>query len=362
VFGPTSLWDKWFDSTEPRDAEYHSQKTVDPISRMKIVARKGGLKGKGYRSATKGPAIESNDSPDSEYFDGYLTAFAIEQLKAKSDKPFFITLGYRKPHLPFVAPKKYWDLYERENIALPDNYFLPENSPKIAHSTWGELRSYPNMPAKGPLDDKKAKELIHGYYACVSFVDTQIGRVLATLKSEGLDKNTVVILWSDHGWKLGEHAMWAKHTNYEIDTRVPLIMRFPTNENGGSSTKRLVELIDLFPTVCELANVATPEQCEGKSLLPIIQNPNVEIKNEFALSQYKRKRKKGGDIIGYSVRNSTGRFTDWINRETGKSHFREYYDHQTDPNENLNAIDRLSSGEIEAYSRLIENALKKSTK
>jgi iduronate 2-sulfatase len=257
--------------------------------------------------------------------------------------------------LPFVAPKKYWDLYDREAMGLPENYFLPEGAPELALSTWGELRAYSDIPKEGPVSDEKAIELAHGYYASVSFVDAQIGRLLDALEEEGLAEDTVVVLWSDHGWKLGEHAMWCKHTNFELDARVPLIVRMPEGEADGGSREALVELIDLYPTLCELAGLAVPDRCEGESLVPLLRDAEAPWRGH-ALSQYKRPRQTGGDIMGYSVKVPEGRYTEWINEDTMEPVAIEFYDHVKDPQENRNAYGDLGKKEAKALSKTIKKA------
>lgn len=353
-------WDDWVDmENASKVTEYHLDDIVADIQSRVAAAKSKGMKGKAARQYTKGPAVEAADRPDTEFHDAAMTQIAIEKLKSVGEKPFFMTVGYRKPHLPFVAPKSYWDLYDREQINLPKNYFPPEGAPQLAMSTWGEMRAYSDIPAKGPVADEKAKELIHGYYACVSFVDAQIGLLLDALETEGLDQNTLVVLWSDHGWKLGEHAMWCKHTNFEIDARVPLIVRLPGDAQANRTTDAMVELVDLYPTICQFAGVTIPDQCEGKSLLPILRNEPSDQWRTHALSQFKRSRKTGGDIIGYSLKVSDGRYTEWINRESGKTKAVEFYDHQTDPNENKNAYQKLTQEESRSLSERLHDAINK---
>jgi arylsulfatase A-like enzyme len=183
----------------------------------------------------RGPAIECADRPDSDYPDAEIADKCIEDMRrlAKADKPFFLATGFWKPHLPFAAPKKYWDLYDREKIDLADNPFAPKGAPRQALHRWGELRGgYTDIPSKGPLSDDKARELIHGYYACVSFIDAQIGRLMAELKRQGLADNTLVVLWGDHGWNLGEHGLWCKHCNFETSLHSPLILAGPGVPEG----------------------------------------------------------------------------------------------------------------------------------
>ncbi len=350
-------WDEWIDvKTVSPTPEYHLDDLVAELERKEEEASEKHLKGKKLRQYVKGPSLEAADRPDANYHDGAMTDLAIGKLKERKDRPFFMTVGYKKPHLPFIAPKTYWGLYDRDTITLPDNYFLPEGAPQIALMTWGELRAYSDIPKQGPVSNEKALELIHGYRACVSFVDAQIGRLLAALDEEGLAENTVVVLWSDHGWKLGEHAMWCKHTNFEIDARVPLIIRMP-GMTGNRHTEAMVELIDLYPTLCAMAGIEAPDRCEGDNLLPLLQDPNAEGDTQ-ALSQYKRSRQRGGDIIGYSIKVPEGRYTEWINVETDEKVATEYYDHAKDPDENRNAYADLSDEQVSSLSKTIQTARK----
>ncbi len=214
-----------------------------PENKAIVAHRKAAVAGQKFDTpsaaynARTGPAYECAEVPDDTYSDGVIADRAISILREVQHQPFFLAVGFLKPHLPFIAPKKYWDLYQREVIPPALNPFPPRDTPKIALSNWGELRAYSDMPSVGPLTENQARTLKHGYYACVSYVDTQIGRVLDELDSLGLRERTVVILWGDHGWKLGEHAMWCKHTNFENDTRAPLICSMPGQHAAGRRTK-----------------------------------------------------------------------------------------------------------------------------
>lgn len=355
-------WSEWIDVKDAKNVKtYHLESTRVVLDEREAEAKSKGLKGKAKRHFLKGPSVEAADRPDAEYEDGAMTQIAIEKIKsskAHGGKPFFMTVGFRKPHLPLIAPKKYWDLYNRSDIKLPENYFLPKDAPKLALSTWGELRAYSDIPQSGPLSGDKAIDLIHGYYASVSFVDAQIGLLLDAIKAEGLDENTLVVLWSDHGWKLGEHAMWCKHTNFEIDARVPLIIRTPASANSNQTSDAMVELVDLYPTLCEFAGTSIPEQCEGKSLVPLLRQQKDVQWREHAMSQFKRTRKKGGDIVGYSIRLPKGRYTEWINSQTGKIRASEYYNHENDPDENHNVYAELSKDESTALSKRLRETIK----
>lgn len=343
-----SEWSQWIDTYNMAAVNgYQSPATLERIAALEKEAKAKGLKGQAYRKYTKGPAYESADAPDNAYHDGAMTDLAIEAFKASRDAPFFMVVGYKKPHLPFVAPKKYWDLYDYEGLTLPDNYYTPKGAPGIAQMTWGELRSYSGIPAKGPVSDEVGRKLIQGYYASVSFVDAQVGRLMAALEAEGLADNTIVVLWGDHGWKLGEHAMWCKHTNYEIDAHVPFLIKAPGQGFQSGSTDALVELLDLYPTLCDLTDVPTPSQCEGTSLTALLRDPSSEW-NELAYTQYPR----WGGVMGYSVKSDDGRYTEWVKEDLGKVVAREYYDHQLDLSENTNRADEA------AYASVIESLSK----
>lgn len=280
-----------------------------------------------------GPAFEVGDVSDNAYADGRNTDSAIKLLKqlSKDDKPFFLALGYVKPHLPFNAPKKYWNMYDPATIEVPAHKSAPENSPKQASTTWGELRAYSDIPKKGELSDTQARNLIHGYRACVSYIDSQIGRVMDELEKLGLDKNTIIVLWGDHGFKLGDYGQWAKHTNFEIDTRVPLIISAPGKRTKGKKTKALVELVDLYPTLAELAGLPQPEHVQGKSLVPLMENPDLPWKNAV-FSQYPR-----GQLMGYSMRTERYRYTRWQKKDNPDQILAvELYDLEKDPKALLN--------------------------
>jgi len=284
------------------------------------------------RNNGAGPAFERADLPDNAYPDGKIAEKAIETLREIKDKPFFLAIGFFKPHLPFNAPKKYWDLYQRSDFKLPTRQTAPDNAPTLASTGWGELRSYADIPAKGSLPDEQARELIHGYHACVSYTDAQIGKVLDELKRLGLDKNTIVVLWGDHGWKLGDYGQWCKHTNFEIDTRVPLIVRVPGMKTAGQKTKALVEFVDLYPFLCDVAGLPKPAHLQGKSFAPLLGKPG-QVWQESALSQYPR----GNDIMGYSLRTDRYRFTRWL-KSDGTVVATELYDLQKDPNSTKNVV------------------------
>ncbi len=245
--------------------------------------------------------------------DAMIATHAVQRLKALKDSTFFMAIGFIKPHLPFVAPEKYWALYDRDKIEIPPAK-PPKGMPSVALHEFGELRKYHDIPARGLLNEVKSRNLIHGYYASVSFIDAQLGRILDALKENGLENNTIVVLWGDHGWKLGDYGSWCKHTNFEIDTRAPLMIKVPDMQQKGIKTEALAEFIDVYPTLCELAGLPPPEHLQGKSLVPVIEDPDSEVKN-VAFSQYPRGKSLGYDmkseIMGYSIRSGQFRFTRW---------------------------------------------------
>ncbi len=283
-----------------------------------------------------GPPFEAADVPDNAYFDGMIADKGISDLRRleKMDRPFFLALGFLKPHLPFNAPKRYWDLYKREEIDLADNPFRPKGAPDAALHNWGELRAYHGIPKKGPLSDEMARTLVHGYYACVSYTDAQIGRVLIELGRLGLRDNTVVILWGDHGWNLGEHGLWCKHCNFETSLHSPLLVRAPAIK-AGVRTNALTEYLDIYPSLCELCNLPLPGHLEGKSFVPLLKNPNLLWK-EAVFSRYFR---------GDSVKTDRYRYTEW-RRKDGKMYARMLYDHSVDWVENVNISERPENKEL----------------
>jgi len=287
----------------------------------------------------RGPAFEGADVPDNTFQDGKVAELAVSTLRdlSKKPEPFFLAVGFIKPHLPFVSPKKYWDLYDPAKIQLAPNKFRPKDAPDYAILPGGELRNYHGIP-EGSIPDDLARQLKHGYYAAVSYMDAQVGMVLDELDRLGLRKNTIVILWGDHGWKLGEHDAWCKHSNCENDTNTPLIISVPGMKNAGGRTDGLVEFVDIYPTLSELAGLGLPKHLEGTSFKPLLDDPNRPWK-PAVFSQYPRNAGKsgGGALMGYSMRTDRYRFTVWVGRnDHTKVDAIELYDHQTDPQENTN--------------------------
>ncbi|HIJ53587.1 MAG TPA: sulfatase [Planctomycetes bacterium] len=292
----------------------------------------------------KGPAFESADVTDNAYFDGMIADKGISDVRRmkKNDKPFFLALGFFKPHLPFNAPKRYWDLYKREKIDLADNPFRPKGAPDAALHNWGELRAYEGIPKKGRLPNGLARTLIHGYYACVSYTDAQIGRVLAELDRLGLRRNTIVVLWGDHGWNLGEHGLWCKHCNFETSLHSPLIVTAP-GIKPGLETNALTEYLDIFPSLSEMCNLPLPAHLQGKSFAPLMKKPN-RLWKKAVFSRY---------FNGDSVKTDRYRYTEW-RRKDGKVYARMLYDHSTDPHENVNISELPPNKEVvEKLSKML---------
>ncbi len=277
---------------------------------------------------------------DNTFIDGQVAELAVETLKelAQRDGPFFLAVGFAKPHLPFVSPKKYWDLYDPASISLAPNRFRPRGAPDYAIVPGGELRNYFGIP-KESIEDDLARQLKHGYYAAISYMDAQLGRVLDELDRLDLARNTIVVVWGDHGWKLGEHDAWCKHSNCENDTNAPLLLSAPEMEHAGARSDALVEFVDIYPTLAELAGLPLPAHLEGTSFKPVLENPRREWKRA-AFSQYPRSH-AGESLMGYSMRTVRYRFTAWVHREDpGQIEAIELYDHQTDPREDTNLASR----------------------
>ncbi|MCP4786734.1 MAG: sulfatase [Fuerstiella sp.] len=324
----------------------------------------------------QGPVTESAEVPDNAYQDGVTADAAVLTLRKLKDKPFFFGVGFQKPHLPFIAPKKYWDLYDPADLELADNPFKPKNAPSIGLHASFELRTRDGVPKYGPIDDEQARHLLHAYLACVSYVDAQIGKVLEELDRSGLRKNTVIILWGDHGWHLGEYGIWGKATNYEIGTRVPLIICPPGGRDQPARTNALVELLDMYPTLCDMAGLPLPVHLEGSSFAPLVADPTLPGKKaalsqfpcpslrEWAampLSQGMRETWFGplikdveaqlaresprfsrelyeNHVMGYAMRTDRYRLVLWVDTRTphGDPLAVELYDHEDDPKENVN--------------------------
>jgi arylsulfatase A-like enzyme len=284
-------------------------------------------------------AFEVGDNLLDDYADTKMVNKAIEKLDelTKKEQPFFIALGFLKPHLPFNAPKKYWDLYNEKDIELASNRFKPKNAPDVSMHRYGELRKYTNIPSDYNINipDSTQKKLIHGYYACVSYIDSEIGRLIKHLKKIDIYENSIIVLWGDHGWQLGEHNLWAKHCNYQTSLKVPLLIKYP-NQKKQKRINTVVELLDIYPTLCDLGNIEKPKHLQGKSLLSI---NNSDPKNLNGYSKYHK---------GETVTSIDKSYTEWRKKDNNlKADM--MYDLVKDPNENKNI-----SKNKENYSNIIK--------
>lgn len=306
------------------------------------------------RKRDRGQAFRATDGPDNALYDGLLADMAIAALQKiqAQNQPFFLAVGFKKPHLPFVSPQQYWDLYDPMEIPLASNRFLPKDAPPYALSDGNELWNYDGVPEERHLPDDYARQLKHGYYAAVSYMDAQLGRVLAELDRLGLRDSTIIILWGDHGWKLGEHDRWCKHSNVENDTNAPLILSVPGMPSAGEHTDALVEFVDIYPTLADLAGLEKPGHLEGTSAAPLIADPNQPWKRA-AYSQYPRNA-EGKKLMGYSKRTERYRITRWVERtDHTKVVAIELYDHKNDPEENTNIAGDPANKEL--VEQLLQN-------
>jgi len=318
----------------------------------------------------KGVAYEAADVPDNRYADGVIADEAIVRLRAAKERgvPFFLAVGFLKPHLPFVAPQKYWDLHAREKFAVAGLQVPPRNAPAWAPQFGGELRNYRDIPKQGVLSEDLQRTLIHGYYAAASYMDAQAGRVLDELQRLGLRDDTIVVLWGDHGWHLGDHGMWCKHTNYEQAARIPLIV----SVSGGMSaavSSALVETVDVYPTLAELAGLPQPAGVDGRSFAKVLADPAAEHR-DHVIHVYPRSAEGRGSLLGRAIRTERYRMVEW--KATGGSAadaVYELYDYVEDPQESVNLamerpdvlreLQRLLAGHPEAKAQVKAGAAEK---
>jgi iduronate 2-sulfatase len=316
----------------------------------------------------RGPAWEIADVEDHAYRDGYYALWAAEQIEKlkDSDTPFFLGVGFYKPHLPFNAPRKYWEMYDHDAISLSPQPDYPEHGSAYGLHNFGELRNYTNIPkGNAPIPDDMARMLIHGYYACISYIDAQVGIIMDALEKNGLKENTIVILMGDHGWKLGDHSMWAKHTNFELDTRVPLIITGP-GVKQNQITHAFAEYLDIYPTLADLAGLQPPDHVQGLSLVPVLKEPEKSVKDAaFSIWPSYRASRTDDDkvILGYSVRTEEFRYTEWIHIASDSLLDRELYDHRHNSREDVNKINDPSVADyLPALEQRIYNYRKQAGK
>lgn len=296
----------------------------------------------------KGPAFEVSPKSDDELPDGATAAEAVKRIHrlTSQSQPFFLAVGFLKPHLPFVAPKQYWDLYDPDQIPVPTIDHLPTGAPEFAGHTNGELHSYPGVPTENPIPADFARKLRHGYYACTSYTDAQVGRLLDALEQTEVLDNTIIVLWGDHGWQLGDHGLWHKHTNFEIAARAPLLISVPKSKTAGKTCAAPVEFVDVYPTLADLCGLPQPSGLAGLSLKPYIDDPAAPMQ-KVAISQYPRSAGAGaGQVMGYSIRDERWRATFWRERTGSRIVATELYDEQHDPAETVSLADKPEHQEL----------------
>lgn len=291
------------------------------------------------QSLPRGAAFESPAAADEEYADGRVAAETIRRLQAaharrsKDGTPFFIAAGFVRPHLPFSAPKRYWKMFDPQTLPVPPVDTAPKGAPAVAVKRGGEIKAYKPVPEQGPIDAMLQRQLIHGYYASTAFVDAQIGKVLSELSRLGLDQDTIIVLWGDHGFHLGDIGIWTKHTNYEQANRIPLIFVAPGVAAPGSSTGQLAESVDVYPTLAELAGLerpAGPQAIDGVSLVPVLRDSKNRVRNH-AYHAYPRGK------LGRAIRTEQYRMVEWRNpNDPASTAEYELYDYQTDVYERAN--------------------------
>jgi arylsulfatase A-like enzyme len=295
----------------------------------------------GAAKSTKQVVDAPEISPD-KLADGVILRQGIEALEkvSQSGKPFFLAIGFKKPHLPFEAPKPYWDMYNKEEIPMSPYTKRAKGAPnKYSYHTSKEPRTYGGVPKKGAFDEKLQKDMLHGYAACVSYIDDLVGRLVQALKDKDLYEDTIICIWGDHGFHLGDHDLWGKHTNLEQATRSPLIIRAP-GYSPQQKTNSPTEFIDVFPTLLNLCGLDAPDTLEGKSLTPILKDPTASVQNG-AISNFKSK-----GAMGYAYRTSRYRYMEWIHQKTGQILAKELYDYEKDPGEEVNLAEEAEYAEL----------------
>lgn len=354
-----SKGDAWDEEWHPKSPEYHTATaTTDPtLTKKEQKALKKAAKTEGAGEDGGGPFSEALDVPDESYRDGELANTAVDRLRklaADKQKPFLLAVGFHKPHLPFVAPKKYWDLYDRATLPLPPQPNFPAKAPQLARNHglkgWTDIATGP----EAQYDEATTRKLIHGYCAATSYTDAQIGKVLDTLRELGLEKNTIVVLWGDHGWHLGDLDQWAKSTNYERATRSPLIVCAPGMQ-ANVPCPALVETVDIFPTLLDLCHLPPLPLTDGRSFAPLLKDPQQPWK-EAAYHVFNRGTKKK-PVIGYAVRTAKARYVEWHEGWSldGPLVAREFYRYFANkPDELFNTVDKPDHAElVTTHSKLL---------
>ncbi len=313
---------------EARRKEYAASKTKPP------ARGQGGI-------FYAGPAFEATDLGDDDLLDGDTAARGIEQLREyakRPDQPFFLAVGFANPHVPWVAPQKYWDLYDRASLPLARNEFPPKDAPAFAATSGQDFRWYGNVPA-GPLDEPFKRACLHGYLAAISYVDALVGRLLDTLEETGQSRNTIVVFWTDHGYYMGEHNWWgAKHNNYEGATRNAMIIATPGQNTAGQKTRALAQAVDIGPTLIELCGLPAADGLEGRSLKPVLDDPSAAV-HDAAFSWYPK-----AGYLGVAMRTDRWRFVEWT--KPGQPPVHELYDQHADPQNDVNLSGHAEHAEV----------------
>lgn len=336
---------------------HNTKKTVDTVSWSLPDAGNISVSNKEYfldrnKKGGKADAFEFTEGDDEKYPDGQIAGATIQLLKQfkKSGAPFFLATGFKKPHLPFCAPQKYLDLYRDTRFPGISDKERPAGAPDIAFHQWQELRGYTDIPDQGPISAEKEQELTRAYYACISYVDVQIGKIMQELDRLGLRENTIVILWGDHGYHLGEQDLWCKSTNFELDTRIPLIVSAPAIARKTGKTNAIVEAVDIYPTLVDLCGITPATQLSGRSLVPLLLNPGRNW-DHVAYSQFCRPYKaitaQHPTHMGYTARDKDFRYTLWYNLSTNAVEARELYDMRQSHVETVNLAGQKKYRQVE---------------
>ena len=296
-------------------------------------------------------AFEIADTTDEAYLDGKLAQYAISQLDSaySQDTSLFMAVGFYKPHLPFTAPKRYWDLYDPTTLPFPHNYYVPKAAPASSMTNYGELRSYTDIPdGDAPLDSVTVQKLIHGYYACVSYTDAQVGKFIQSLKDRDLYESSTIVVVGDHGWFLGEHTLWCKHANYRAALRTALMIKFPQNTHRGHSDLP-VELVELYPSLVEIVGLEAPAHLQANSFLPYLEDATLGSESKEVYCRFQ----DGETLIQGSLA-----FTEYVN-DSGEVYARMLYEHQADPQENHNVAELVEPSLVNSLSQKLTNYRKR---